>query len=316
MKLLVVITSYRAKELTLDCLKSLEGEVQQNPGTMVGICDNGNEDDTADFLNQAINDYGWQDWAYVRTVMPNRGFSGGNNVILNDALNSSADYDCFLLLNADTIVRPGAIRVLVDAMDTDDSIGIACPRLEWPDGEPQISCFRFISPVSEFINAAATGPITKLLEAWNVPVPVSDTDVEMQWGSFACALIRRDVVDKIGVLDEGYFLYFDDVDYCRATWNAGWKVKYFPAARVVHLRGKSNPVKEMTAKRQRRPMYWYVSRNWYLAKFYGKSGSLVANLLWYCGRVISLLREVVGSKKPHVCEREWLDIWKGFILGK
>jgi GT2 family glycosyltransferase len=315
-KLLVVITSYRAKELTLDCLKSLEGEIKQNPGMMVGICDNGNEDDTADFLNQAIAENGWQDWAYVRTVMPNRGFSGGNNVILNDALNSNTDYDYFLLLNADTIVRSGAIRILSDAMDADDSIGIACPRLEWPDGEPQISCFRFISPISEFINAACTGPITRLLEAWNVPVPVSDTDVEMQWGSFACALIRRDVVDKISVLDEGYFLYFDDVDYCRATWNAGWRVKYFPAARVVHLRGKSNPVKEMTAKRQRRPVYWYKSRNWYLTKFYGKSGLLAANLLWYCGRVISLLRELVGNKKPHVCEREWLDIWKGFIPRK
>ena len=132
----------------------------------------------------------------------------------------------------------------------------------------------------------------------------------------ACALIRRDVVDKVGVLDEGFFLYFDDVDYCRTTWNAGWRVKYFPSSRVVHLRGKSNPVKEMTAKLQRRPVYWYESRNWYLTKFYGKSGLLAANLLWYCGRAISLLRELVGHKKPHVCEGEWLDIWKGFAPDK
>ena len=97
MKLLVVIPSYRAKELTLDCLRSLEGEVEQLPGMKVGICDNGNEDDTAGFLNRAISENGWQDWAYVRSVAPNRGFSGGNNVILNEALNSPSDYDFFLV---------------------------------------------------------------------------------------------------------------------------------------------------------------------------------------------------------------------------
>ena len=114
----------------------------------------------------------------------------------------------------------------------------------------------------------------------------------------------------------GYFLYFDDVDYCRSARNTGWTVKYFPASRVVHLRGKSNPVKEMTAKRLRRPDYWYHSRSWYFAKFYGKTGLLTANLLWYLGRSISFARELVGNKKPHVCEAEWRDIWKGFLRSK
>jgi N-acetylglucosaminyl-diphospho-decaprenol L-rhamnosyltransferase len=208
MKLLVVITAYRAKDLTFDCLQSLVGEVEANPGMKVGICDNGNEDDTAEFLNQAITENGWQDWAYVKTVMPNRGFSGGNNVILNEALSADADYDYYLLLNADTIVRPGAIKNLVDGIQEDDAIGIACPRLEWPDGEPQISCFRYISPISELLSAAQTGPITKLFKKWNVPIPVSDTPIEMEWGSFACALIRKQVLKKIGVLDEGYFTVF------------------------------------------------------------------------------------------------------------
>jgi N-acetylglucosaminyl-diphospho-decaprenol L-rhamnosyltransferase len=316
MKLLVVITAYRARDLTFDCLKSLESEVAENPGIKVGICDNGNEDDTAEFLNQAIKDNNWQDWAYVKTVMPNRGFSGGNNVILNDALNSDTEYDFFLLLNADTIVRPGAIGELVRSIECDDKIGIACPRLEWPDGEPQVSCFQYISPVSELLYSAKTGPLTQLLRGWEVPIPVSNQPIEMDWGSFACALIRNEVFQNIGVLDEGYFLYFDDVDYCRSARNAGWTVKYFPASRVVHLRGKSNPVKEMTAKRLRRPDYWYFSRSWYLRKFYGSIGLCLANLLWYAGRLISLLRESIGNKKPHVCELEWFDIWKGFLQSK
>ncbi len=316
MKLLVVITSYRARDLTFDCLNSLENEVAENPGIKVGICDNGNEDDTAEFLNRSITENDWQDWAYVLSVMPNRGFSGGNNVVLNGALNSDSEYDYFLLLNADTIVRPGAIRELVSSIEANDAVGIACPRLEWPDGEPQVSCFRYISPVSEFLNSAKTGPVTRLLRGWEVPTPVSDKPVEIEWGSFACALIRIEVVQKIGVLDEGYYLYFDDVDYCRSARQAGWKVKYFPASRVVHLRGKTNPVKELTAKRHRRPDYWYLSRSWYLRKFYGTAGLFLANLLWHAGRTISLLRELIGNKKPHVCEAEWIDIWKGFSGSK
>jgi hypothetical protein len=313
MKLLVVITSYRARELTLDCLRSLEGEAAEMPGLRVGICDNGNEDDTEAYLNAAIETAGWQDWAYVIRTDPNKGFAGGNNVILRDALASGEGYDYYLLLNADTIVRPGALKLLVEGIESDPQIGIACPRLEWPNGDPQISCFRFVSPVSEFINAAKTGPITRALSRWNVPVPVSDVPAEMDWGSFACALIRAEVMRQIGVLDEAYFLYFDDVDYCRMARKAGWRVKYFPDARVVHLRGKSNPLKDMAARRLRRPGYWYQSRSWYLTKFYGKPGLLAANLLWHAGRLVSLARETVSNREPQACEKEWRDIWQGFL---
>ena len=316
MKLLVVITSYRARDLTLDCLQSLAGEVPANPGMKVGICDNGNEDDTADFLNQAITDNGWADWAYVKTVMPNRGFSGGNNVILNDALESNAGYDYYLLLNADTIVRPGAIGKLLESASTNPDAGIIGPRIEDIEGNSQVSCFRYISPVSEIIRAAQTGPVTKLLKQWDVPVFPSENPTEPDWTSFCCALIRKEVVNKIGVLDEGYFLYFDDVDYCRMARNAGWNIIHQPAAIVVHYEGQSNPVVENARKMERRPAYWYISRSWYFNKFYGKAGLFIANLFWYAGRSISLLRELVGSKKPHVCESEWIDIWKGFTSSK
>lgn len=313
MKLLIVITSYRAKELTVDCLVSLEDEVKTTPGISVGICDNGNEDDTFDYLNAAIAEHGWQDWVYTRRVTPNRGFPGGNNVILEEALASGEDYDYYMLLNADTIVRPGAIQQLIDAIESEEGIGIACPRLEWPDGEPQISCFNYISPVSEFIDAARTGPITKLLNRWHVPLPVSDAPMEMEWGSFAAALIRKEVLEEVGVLDEGYFLYFDDVDYGRMARNKGWRIKYFPEPRIVHLIGRSNPVEELTALRKRKPAYWYEARAHYFKKFYGgRIGLFLANMGWYAGRSISFLRERLGSKEPHVGEKAWRDNWIGF----
>lgn len=313
MRLLVVITSYRARDLTLACLHSLAGEAAANPGMKVGVCDNGNEDDTADFLNRAIVDNGWQDWAYIKKAAPNRGFSGGSNVILRDALASGPAYDYFMLLNADTVVRPGAIGKLLETADARPEIGIVGPRIEGADGDAQVSCFRYISPVSELIRAAGTGLVTKLLKSWDVPVQPSENPVTPQWTSFCCALIRKEVIKQIGVLDEGYFLYFDDVDYCRSARNARWGVLHQPEAVVVHYEGKSNPVVENTAGKKRLPAYWYRSRSWYFRKFYGRLGLLAANLLWYAGRAISLAREVVGNKKPHACKREWLDIWKGFV---
>jgi N-acetylglucosaminyl-diphospho-decaprenol L-rhamnosyltransferase len=313
MKLLVVITSYRAKQLTLDCLHSLEGEVKENPGMMVGICDNGNEDDTADVLCKAIAENGWQEWAYVRTVNPNRGFSGGNNVILNEALGADSNYEFYLLLNADTLVRRGAIKTLLETAKRFPEAGIIGPRIEDIDGNGQVSCFRYISPVHELIRAARTGPVTRAFRNWVVPIDPSLNPDFPEWTSFCCALIRSEVMNTIGVLDEGYFLYFDDVDYCRSTRNAGWEIYHQPEAVVVHYEGQSNPVVENTARQKRRPDYWYISRSWYFTKFYGKPGLLAANLLWYSGRLIACLRELVGNKKPHVCEAEWIDIWKGFL---
>ena len=313
MKLLVVIPSYRVKELTLDCLRSLEGEVEKIPGMKVGICDNGNEDNTADYLNRAITENDWQDWAYIRSVTPNRGFSGGNNVILSEALNSDTDYDYFLLLNADTIVQPGAIVKLVETAEQFPEVGIIGPRTEDTNGNLTINCFRYISPVSEFLRAARTGPLTKLLKRWDVPIQPSGDSLSPEWIGFCCVLIRKQVMDDIGMLDEGYYLYFDDVDYSRVARNAGWDILYQPEAVVLHYEGQSNPVVENAARRRRRPAYWYRSRSWYFSKFYGKAGLFAANLLWYAGRAVALLREIVGNKKPHVCKAEWRDIWKGFF---
>jgi len=191
--------------------------------------------------------------------------------------------------------------------------GIVGPRIEGIEGDPQVSCFNYISPFSEIIRAAQTGPVTRLLKNYDVPIQPVESPTFPDWTSFCCAVIRKEVMEKVGVLDEGYFLYFDDVDYCRLARNAGWEIIHEPLAVVVHYEGQSNPVVENARKRERRPIYWYNSRSWYFTKFYGKTGLVTANLLWYCGRLISLLRELVGNKKPHVCEREWLDIWKGFF---
>jgi len=144
-------------------------------------------------------------------------------------------------------------------------------------------------------------------------MPVSEEPFEPEWAGFPCALIRREVIEEIGPMDEGYFLYFDDVDYCRRARRAGWRVLYWPEARVAHLGGASNPLVATAAERKRKPIYYYESRARYFAKFYGRAGLWAANLLWMTGRMISLAREVIGNKKPYTSEKEWWDNWTNWL---
>ena len=313
MKLLIVIVCYRAVELTIDCLRSLSEEIQSIPGAKVAVCENGTGGDSAKRLAGAIKAEGWSDWVSLEVIQPNRGFAGGNNVILRKAIAWPEPPDYFLLLNSDTIVRPNAIRLLLDAIEMRPDVGIVGPRLDWADGAAQVSCFRFLSPVSEFLRGARTGPITKLLKRYDVPLQPSDISIEPDWICFACALIRREVVERIGLLDKEYFLYFDDPDYCRRARRAGFGVLCHPQARVVHLVGQSNPVESLAAKLRRRPRYFYASRARYFAKFYGSAGLLLANVMWTAGRSIALLRERVGNKPRHTCDKEWRDIWTNIL---
>ena len=309
MKLLVVIVCYRAVELTIDCLRSLSSEIAAIPGAKVAVCENGTGGDSAQKLADAIRAEGWSDWVSLEVVAPNRGFAGGNNVILRQAMEDGEPPNYFLLLNSDTIVRPKALKLMLDAIELRPDVGIVGPRLDWANGEAQVGCFRFLTPVSEFLRGARTGPITRLLKGYDVPLPPEDKPTEPDWICFACALIRREVVERIGLLDAGFYLYFDDPDYCWRARKAGWSVLCCPEARVVHLGGQSNPVEALTAQRRRRPRYFYASRARYFAKSYGVGGLWLANRMWMAGRSVAWLREVMGNKPKHTCDMEWRDIW-------
>ncbi len=307
--LLVVIVCYKAVDLTLDCLASLVPQLRALDRAAAAVCENGTGGSAMEQLRSAVDRQGWGDVVCLTQVNPNRGFAGGNNAVLEQALSLRPAPRLVLLLNADTVVRPGALAQLLHAAARHPRAGVIGPRLEWPDATPQISCFRYLNPVAEFLAAARTGPLTRVLRPFDVPLPVTQKPQRCQWTSFACALIRREVFEQVGVLDAGYYLYFDDVDFCRRARGAGWEVLHWPEARVVHLRGRSNPVKEMTLNRRRRPEYFYASRARYFAKFYGVGGLWLTNLLWTAGRGVALLRETVGHKQPHTCQSEVRDIW-------
>jgi N-acetylglucosaminyl-diphospho-decaprenol L-rhamnosyltransferase len=291
----------------MQCLESLLPQLTGQDAQVI-VVDNCSQDGSIASLQDWIAAHDDRRVIQLVESATNGGFSAGNNVGLR-AIN--ANY--YLLLNSDTIVRPEAIATLLQTADRHPEAGLVSPRLEWPNALPQESCFRFVSPVSEFIDAAQTGPITAALRRFNVPLPVGDTIVRPQWTSFACVLVRHEVIDDIGLMDEGFFMYFEDVEFCRRAQKAGWGIVHNPEARVVHLRGGSSPVKQRAMERKRLPRYYYASRTRYHYLANGWLGLTLANALWLLGRCVSRCREIVERRRTGVPEKQWLDIWTNWL---
>ncbi|MGC4031243.1 MAG: glycosyltransferase family 2 protein [Tepidisphaeraceae bacterium] len=215
MKTLVVIVNYRTPQLTIDCLRSLAPEVAKLPGTRVTVTDNLSPDDSVAILSKAIADEDWADWCTFMPLPKNGGFAYGNNEAIRVALQSSDDKPDFVwLLNPDTIVLENALSELVNFLEQTPAAGIAGGRAENRDGSVRRSSFRFHSPLGELEGAVKFGPVTKILKSHVVAPGIPDKNENVGWVSGASMLVRREVFEKIGLLDDGYFMYFEETDFC------------------------------------------------------------------------------------------------------
>ncbi len=297
--LAVIVLNYKTPELVVDCLRSLDGQIDAtNQGVVV--VDNCSGDDSAAQIESTIESNGWGGWARVVRSPVNGGFAAGNNVGIK-----ASHAKVYMLLNSDTIVRDGAIETLMRTLDEHREIGMLGPQLEWPDGKHQTSTFRYRTPITEMLYASNLGVLDRLFPNSVVARELHDFTTGIDWASFACMTIRREVIDSVGLLDEDYFMYFEDMAMCRKATNAGFVIAYQPEAHVVHLRGGSSPVKEQTKQRKRRPAYYYAARSHYLRTFYGTIGRILGNLLWMFGWMLGALRGRTGA-----VEHEWIDIWE------
>ncbi len=301
MKLLVVITNYRVTHLTVDCLRSIAEQIDSVHDTHVAVCENGTGDDSAERIQKAITENGWTSWCTLKAVSPNLGFTGGNNVILGPALLSDDPPEYVLLLNADTILRPQAFKNLVDFMDKNPGVGIAGSRLEDPDGTPHAGAFRFPTPLTEFDVHAGLGLVSWLLRPRRGPPSEPLHACETDWVAGASMIIRKEVLLDIGLLDEGYYTFFEDVDFCFNARRAGWSVWYVPASRIVHLVGQSTGITVKAPKRK--PSYSFEARRRYFLKNHGRIYAAMADAGVIIGLALRRLRVTLTAKQdftaPH-----------------
>jgi len=307
LRLLVIIINYKTPQLVCDALMSLSKQIEPALDNVV-IVDNASQDNSVDEIVGFINKKCWKAWAKVISSTLNGGFSAGNNIGIQSI---SAEY--YLLLNSDAYIREYALKSLLVCAGSDPTFGIIGPRLEWPDGTQQTSCFNNLSPANSFLDSARTGVFTKVFKLFNireVAIPIEQHEItKPDWLSFACVLLNGKMIQEIGLMDEGYFMYSEDIDYCRRAINAGWRLKFEVSSRVVHLNSGSSNQSSL----KRLPKYYFNSRSRYLWKYYGRMGLLRANIFWNLGRVTSWLREVLFHKQKAFHSSMWKDIWTGFF---
>lgn len=283
---LVVIVNYRTPRDTCNALESIVSELPRLQQLKVVVTDNHSGDDSVEMIEHAINSNGWTSWASVMSLERNGGFAYGNNAAIRHVLTneSTRPPNYVMLLNPDALVEEGAIAKLVDYMNDHPKVGVAGSNVFLSDGRPQTAARRLPTPISELEHQARTGAITRLLHNYKVSLPIEEQDaVECEWVSGAAMMIRTEVFDRVGLIDEGYFLYFEEVDFCSRVLDAGFQIVVCPNSHIVHLEGAATNI---TEKRKRRGRYWYESRRRFFVKRYGVWGLIKADFFWAIGRIV------------------------------
>lgn len=326
----ITIVNFRTAELTINCLRALSAQVDDLADIRVVVVDNNSGDGSVIKLSTAVECEKWSSWVSIMPLDRNGGFAFGNNASIRIALASIKQVDYFMLLNPDTVAQPGAIKALVDFMDACPDVGIAGSQLSKANGDVECSAHTFPSPLNELDGAARLGIITRLLSRYVVSPPSRALAYPCDWVSGASMIIRRQVIEDIGLMDERYFLYFEEVDFCCRANHAGWKCWHVPNSRVMHLEGASTGI-HATAKR--RAGYWYDSRRRFFVKHYGIAGFVAADVLWTIGRLSFLLRKSLhlGAKNQRDSVPKWFmfdllwgdlravltgQVWRIFRSGK
>jgi hypothetical protein len=231
-RLQVVIVSYRSRELLQACL----GSLRDNPasgGMIVRVVDNASGDGTAEMVRREFPEVS------LIVAPRNIGFAAANNVGIRAG---NAPY--VLCLNPDTKVTPGSLDRLLEVMDDHPRVGISGCRLELEDGSFDWAAKRsFPTPLSALAHFTGLGPRrdSGILAAYRAP-QVERGPVDAVNG--ALMLMRRSALEEVGLFDEGYWMYMEDLDLCYRFAQAGWVTWYEPSATVIHVKaGSSGPVR-------------------------------------------------------------------------
>jgi len=301
--ILVVIVNYRTTALVIGCLRSLERERQQHPGLRAVVVDNASGDGSAKRLQAALNDEDWRTWARVHASETNTGFGAGNNVALREDLDSDRAADFHLILNPDTEVLPGCLSALLDFFSSHPHAGILGPRTESTPGTADCTAFRYPGLASEFPSGIQLGIIDRIFRRWLIAPPPRSEAHPTDWVSGGCMFLRGSVLPTVGLFDESFFLYFEEIDLCRRAAKAGFETWYVPQGRIMHWAGASTGIASDTAPSKRMPSWWFESRNHYLRKSHGLAYLVACNLAFTAGRTIRqvlawILRRSVDAP-PH-----------------
>ncbi len=290
----VVIVSWNVCDLLRRCLASLARSTQ--PATIsqeIIVVDNASTDGSVETLSP--------EFPHVHFVAntENRGFPAANNQGIRMARGRYV-----LLLNPDTEVLDGALEAMVAYADAHPDVGVIGPQLLDPDGSVQSSRRRFPTLATAFFESTWLQPYAprRVLRRYYVLDHDDDETIEVDWVKGAALMARRTAIEQVGPLDEGFFMYSEELDWCRRFREAGWRVIYLPTAQIVHYEGKSS--EQVLPARH---IHFQTSKVRYFHKYAGRPTAevlrmfILANYAWQWG--LEALKWLLGHRRALRTER-------------
>ncbi|MCB1347719.1 MAG: glycosyltransferase family 2 protein [Paracoccaceae bacterium] len=298
--LLTIVLNYKTAEMTLRAVAAARTAMDGIAGGIV-VVDNDSQDGSFEQMQAHVAEVGWDRDGRIRVIQSGRngGFGAGNNVGIRAGLADGTRPDYVYILNSDAFPAPDAIRVLLDHLEANPGTAFAGSYIHGPEGDTHLTSFRFPSIASEFEGAIKFGPVSKLLKNAKVPVETPTETRSIDWFAGASVMMRRSVLDEIGLFDETFFLYFEETDLFLRAHRAGYKTDYVPASRVAHIGSVSTGMKSWA----RVPGYWFDSRWHYFAKNHGVAYAGLASLAHLAGGGLHWLRCTLTRRDRGVAPR-------------
>jgi len=262
MELSIIIVNWNTKDLLGNCLDSIAKNTD-GISKEIFVVDNNSTDGSQVFVKE-----NYPDVNLIKNT-ENLGFSKANNIALRKA---AGKY--ILLLNSDTVVEPLAVSLMMDFLEKHPEAGMAGPKLLNTDGTVQLACRRSIpNPKVAFYRITGLSkilPNNKEFAKYNLTFKSTEELQEVEAISGACMMIKKKAMDEIGLLDEDFFMYGEDLDWCYRLGKKGWKIYYIPNARVIHRHRASS-------KKRRFKSIWNFYQAMYI--FYKKHFSNKKNFI-------------------------------------
>ena len=273
----ICIVTYQARDYLKECLKSLEENTHEHKYEVI-VVDNGSHDGTKELIRSNFPE------ARLIENSLNAGFTQPMNQAMKLSIGRYV-----LQLNPDTVILPGALDKLVAFMSSQSEVGICGPKVMNKDGSLQKSCRRGesrpLAVLSYFLGLSNIFPAKKVFGEYQMSY-MDENDTHLVAGvAGSCMMIQREVINRIGFLDERFYAYQEDADYCFRARQAGWKVYYYPEAQIIHYGGKGG-----SRVHPYRSIYeWHKSYWLYYKKNLSQDYFFLFNWLYYLLMLIKLL---------------------------
>lgn len=300
MKLVAVIVNYKTPEMTLDAARAAIGQLRVIDGEWcLVIVDNDSRDGSYETLKSNVKkniDSGDEEWKKVSVMESdhNGGYGAGNNFAIRKYLSKENAPDYFYILNSDAFPEENSIALLISHLNRNPETGIAGSYIHGVDGEPHVTAFRFPSVYSEVLEGSGGfGWLNRILDNYVVPMGIPSSTLKVDWLAGASMLIRRELLEQIGLFDEKYFLYFEETDLCKRAKRSGWNTVYVRESSVSHVGSVSTGMK----KWQRIPDYWLDSRKHYFTKNHGSAYYYLATIGRILGGLLHWVKVMFSKRR-------------------